>query len=97
MFPVICLTVCQSAAVLAFLAGRIAPGGFHAVMAFLAGLGAVLAVWCHWTVTADVCAGCTAVHAWRWWSRGGGDGIRRRLKCWARRFEGTRRASPSHA
>lgn len=94
MFPVICLTVCQSAAVLAFLAGRIAPGGFHAVMAFLAGLSAVLAVWCHWTVTA-----MSALSA-RLCMRGdGGAGARypAPVKCWARRFEGTRRASPSHA
>lgn len=43
---------------------------------------------------------CAAVSAWcayDWWTKGGGDGIRRRLKTWARRFQGVRRTAPSHA
>lgn len=92
----ICLIVCQSAAMLALLVGRIAPARFHAATAFLTGLVTVLAVWNHWTGSAYICAVFTAVGAWKWWNSGGGDGTRRRLRSWASRFQGTRRTA-SHA
>ncbi|MFF9901205.1 hypothetical protein [Streptomyces longispororuber] len=91
----ICLIVCQSAAMFAFLVGRIAPVRYHAATTFLTGLVTVLAVWNHWAVPAYVCAVFTALGAWRWWNSGGGGGTRRRLKSWARRFQGTRCTAPS--
>ena len=97
MFPVICLTVCQSAVILAFRFGRIAPVYFNAEMACLAGLVTGLAAWSHSTPFAYIGAVCTAGYAWQWWTSGGGDGTRRQLESWARRFQGTRRTAPSHA
>jgi hypothetical protein len=32
--------------------------------------------------------------AWLWWHDGGGDGTKRRLKSWARKFRGVRRTAP---
>lgn len=34
--------------------------------------------------------------AYDWWNSGGGDGTRRRLRSWARRFRAVRRTAPSH-
>ncbi|PWI16044.1 hypothetical protein DI272_19125 [Streptomyces sp. Act143] len=39
-------------------------------------------------------AGFAALFAWVWWNRGGGDGPRRRLRRWARKFHGVRRTAP---
>ncbi|MEL3944836.1 hypothetical protein [Streptomyces sp. LNU-CPARS28] len=36
-----------------------------------------------------------AYFAWCWWHGGGGDGTRRRLRSWARRFRGVRRTAPA--
>jgi hypothetical protein len=35
-----------------------------------------------------------AYAAWMWWKFGGGDGTKRRLKSWARKFRGVRRTAP---
>lgn len=65
-----------------------------AISNFLLGLTFVLGGkpgWACW------CAGVTALCAWQWWNNGGGDGTRRRLKSWARRFQGVRRTAPQGA
>ena len=35
-----------------------------------------------------------AYAAWLWWKSGGGDGTKRRLKSWVRKFSGVRRTAP---
>ncbi|MFF0597853.1 hypothetical protein [Streptomyces antibioticus] len=50
-------------------------------------------VWPVALVNGAVCAVCL----WRWWSGGGGDGTRRRLRRLARRFQGVRRTAPATA
>jgi hypothetical protein len=40
-------------------------------------------------------AGVFAWCLWHWWNNGGGDGTRRRLRHWARKFQGTRRTAPA--
>jgi hypothetical protein len=50
-----------------------------------------------WTTVLYLNAGFVAWHAWLWWHSGGGDGPKRRLRSWARRFQGVRRTAPSHA
>jgi hypothetical protein len=39
-------------------------------------------------------AAYTAFWAWQWWKGGGGDGTKRRLKKWARKFTPMRRTAP---
>lgn len=46
-------------------------------------------------VAASILAGLTALQLWLWWNSGGGDGTRRRLRKWARQFQGTRRTAPA--
>lgn len=41
----------------------------------------------------NACLGAYA--AWLWWQSGGGDGTKRRLKSWARKFRGVRRTAPA--
>lgn len=57
----------------------------------LSGLRNVLGGHALW---AAIDAGLTAWVLWMWWHRGGGDGTRRRLRRWARRFQGVRRTAP---
>ena len=49
------------------------------------------------TSVASAFAALGAINAWGWWHGGGGDGTRRRLKSWARRFQGVRRTAPQGA
>lgn len=49
------------------------------------------------TAVASFFAAMGALNAWIWWKGGGGDGTRRRLKSWARRFQGVRRTAPQGA
>ncbi|MDI9836230.1 hypothetical protein [Streptomyces sp. KAU_LT] len=42
-------------------------------------------------------AAVLALSLWSWWNNGGGDGTRRRLRQWARRFQGVRRTAPASA
>jgi hypothetical protein len=39
-------------------------------------------------------AGVTAFALYHWWNNGGGDGTRRRVRRWARTFQGVRRTAP---
>lgn len=45
-------------------------------------------------VAGGVAAGFCAYSAWLWWRSGGGTGIKRRIRSWARRFRGVRRTAP---
>lgn len=80
-----------------YFLGRISETTANAVWAvanFLSGIAFVLEsdpFWACW------CAGISAWCAYSWWHGGGGDGTRRRLKKWARRFQGVRRTAPSNA
>ncbi|MFD8901275.1 hypothetical protein [Streptomyces ardesiacus] len=49
------------------------------------------------TVAASISAGAAACFAWMWWNGGGGDGTKRRVRKWARRFRGVRRTAPAGA
>jgi hypothetical protein len=49
------------------------------------------------TAVASAFAALGALNAWGWWHGGGGDGTRRRLRSWARRFQGVRRTAPQGA
>lgn len=46
---------------------------------------------------AAAAGGVAAWNAWKWWNGGGGDGTRKRLRRWARRFHGVRRSAPAGA
>ncbi|MFJ7023186.1 hypothetical protein ACIQUW_32970 [Streptomyces sp. NPDC101117] len=50
-----------------------------------------------WTVAVYIAAAAAALSAWSWWNGGGGDDTKRRLKSWARRFQGVRRSAPQGA
>jgi len=45
-------------------------------------------------LTACAASAVCAYAAWKWWKSGGGDGTKRRLKSWARKFRGVRRTAP---
>lgn len=79
---------------LAWFSGRMAATVYHGLMAVLNAVYGVVAVLHGWTVMVYLAAGCTALSAWWWWNSGGGDGTKRRLKRWARRFQGVRRTAP---
>lgn len=79
------------------ITGRMTPTRHNAVSAVL---HAVFTVFCavqDWHVASSIGAASTALSAWSWWHGGGGDGTRRRLKSWARRFQGVRRTAPQGA
>jgi lysylphosphatidylglycerol synthetase-like protein (DUF2156 family) len=44
-----------------------------------------------------VAAAMAAYHFWKWWTGGGGDGMKRRLKKWAKSFGFGPRTAPSTA
>lgn len=80
-----------------WMAGRMPPTRYNAIAAVL---HAVFTIFCavqDWHVAASIGASSTALSAWLWWHGGGGDGTRRRLKSWARRFQGVRRTAPQGA
>ncbi|WP_328439333.1 hypothetical protein OHA71_23635 [Streptomyces sp. NBC_00444] len=47
------------------------------------------------TTRAGALAGVVAVGLWLWWNRGGGDDTKRRIRKWARKFQGVRRTAPA--
>ncbi len=82
---------------LLLLSGRISnktASGWMALLATGGGIGSALA---GWTSNVYLHAVFAAWMAWAWWHSGGGDGTRRRLKSWARRFQGVRRTAPQGA
>jgi hypothetical protein len=68
-----------------------------AVMTVLGAVAMVAYAFFEWTLVGYLNAASTALHAWAWWHGGGGDGTRRRLKKWGRRFQGVRRTAPTTA
>lgn len=87
----------MTASTFSWLLGRITWVRHSGLMAVLNALSTVLYVVWGWTWVASIGAASTALYAWSWWHGGGGGGTRRRLKSWARRFQGVRRTAPSHA
>lgn len=82
---------------LLLLSGRISnetASGWMAILSAAGGVGSAIA---GWTRNVYLHAAFTAWMAWAWWHGGGGDGTRRRLKSWARRFQGVRRTAPAGA
>jgi hypothetical protein len=49
------------------------------------------------TVAASISGAGAGYLAWQWRNGGGGDGTRRRLRKWGRRFRGVRRTAPAGA
>jgi hypothetical protein len=49
------------------------------------------------TLSSCVTAALAAYYFWRWWTGGGGDGMKRRLKKWAKSFGFGPRTAPSTA
>lgn len=47
------------------------------------------------TVGGSISGAAAGYLGWKWWDGGGGDGTRRRLRRWARRFHGVRRTAPA--
>jgi hypothetical protein len=85
-----CLTTYLALMLLSYRITTRQYAGWTAVLT--ASLGLLCAV-CGWTTTLYLTAAGTAVMAWMWWHSGGGDGTRRRLRSWARRFPGVRRTA----
>ena len=80
-----------------FLAGRITAVQYSGVMAILSAASTVVCAVAGWTGAGSFSAAATALHTWNWWHGGGGDGTKRRLRSWARRFQGVRRTAPQGA
>jgi hypothetical protein len=83
--------------ILLLLAGRITQRQFAGWMTIGYIAAGVLSAVNGWTSTLYMTAAGAALFGWLWWHSGGGDGTRRRLKSWARRFEGVRRTAPQGA
>jgi len=83
------------AAVTAFAAGRIAKRTFFALLAVSNGLALLSAVISHNQFGASINAASLAAALYGWWQNGGGDDTKRRLRKWARKFEGVRRTAPA--
>jgi hypothetical protein len=79
------------------LSGRISAKQYAGWMALWNTGAGVMSALNGWTATLYLNAGFAAWHAWVWWQSGGGDGTRRRLKSWARQFQGVRRTAPEAA
>jgi len=79
------------------LFGRITWTQAAGWMAVSSAASGVLSAVNGWTGNVYLCTGIAAWMAWLWWNGGGGDGPRRRLKRWARRFQGVRRTAPQGA
>jgi hypothetical protein len=47
------------------------------------------------TTLASISAAVMALSLWQWWNSGGGDDTKRRLRKWARKFQGVRRTAPA--
>jgi hypothetical protein len=82
---------------LLFVAGRMPTRLYAGWMAVIYVIGGVVCAVVGWTTVLYLDAGCVALFVWLWWNSGGGDGPRRRLKRWARRFQGVRRTAPQGA
>lgn len=87
----------MTASTLAWLTGRITLVSHSGLMASLNATCTVVCALAGWASVSYIAAASTALYGWTWWHGGGGDGPRRRLKSWLRRFQGARRTAPSGA
>lgn len=87
----------MTASTLAWLSGRITTVQHGGLMAVMNTVCVLVCVFVGWTLVSLIAAASTTLYAWLWWHGGGGDGTRRRLKSWARRFQGVRRTAPQGA
>jgi hypothetical protein len=76
------------------LLGRAASNALVALGWTIFGTGAYLSRTYLWV---DISAAMTAWALYEWWKHGGGDGTRKRLRSWGRRFTPVRRTAPQGA
>ena len=81
---------------LLWMSGRLTTRQYAGWMSIAYALAGVLCFINRWTDVACMAAACTARFVWLWWSSGGGDDTKHRLKSWGRRFQGVRRTAPSN-
>jgi hypothetical protein len=82
------------ASLAARLAGHLAHRPFMACCALTNALNLIACVIADQTGAAGFLAGALALSLWSWWNAGGGDGTKRRLRSWGRKFRGVRRTAP---
>jgi hypothetical protein len=70
---------------------------YYAYVAISSTVAGVVCAYLGWTIGTHIQAAVAAWSAWSWWHGGGGDDMKRRLKKWARRFQGVRRTAPAGA
>lgn len=80
--------------VIARTTGRISRRTFYALIAASNGVALTASVANHDQGPASINAASMAISAWLWWQDGGGDDTKRRLRRWARKFQGVRRTAP---
>jgi hypothetical protein len=85
------------AAFAAHLAHRIPDRTYYGIAALASLLMLAASVAERQHVSAGLNAATTALFVWLWWTRGGGDRTRRRLRDAARRFTPRRRTATAHA
>lgn len=76
---------------------RITSQQYNAYGAISSTVMGVVGAFLGWTVVVYIAAVAAALSAWSWWNGGGGDDTKRRLRSWARRFQGVRRTAPQGA
>jgi hypothetical protein len=74
--------------------GWISRRTFYAGIASGQGIGLIGCVAGGYHAAAGIAAAGSTLAAWLWWNDGGGNDTRRRMKRWARRFQGVRRTAP---
>jgi len=94
---VLSYAITMTISTLAWVTGRISVVLHNGLMAAVNALCTLVSVYLDWTLTSFMAAASTAMYGWLWWKGGGGDGTRRRLRSWARRFQGVRRTAPQGA
>lgn len=92
---VIAAMAAHAVVLIAAATGRIAPVTFMGWFAVVNAILALANVLIDSPALASFHAAVGALAAWLWRKGGGGDGTRRRLKRWVRRFEGVRRTAPA--
>ncbi|MGC5239035.1 hypothetical protein ACPXCH_04555 [Streptomyces albogriseolus] len=82
------------AAIVLFACGRASRPTWCALLTLSNGLSLCSMLLLGNSVIAALNSATLALTLWLWWNSGGGDGTRRRLRSWRRRFEGVRRTAP---
>lgn len=81
----------------AYATGRISQHALNGLLTVCNSLNLASAVLRNDRITGGIVAGALALSAWLWWHGGGGDGTKRRLRSWGRKFTGVRRTAPAGA